>query len=210
LAGQISARGARSETFYTQRMGLGFDEIRASTLLLVDEDLNVLAGDGIPNPANRFHAWIYRAYPATQCVIHTHPFHVSAFAMLEQPLVIAHMDTCLLHDDCAFLPQWPGLPFGNDEGAIIAAALGGKRALLMGHHGQLAAGRSVMEACLIAMAMERAARLQLAAQPAGRIVPIPASLATEAHDWLLHPDRVAKVFTLWARRALRSHADCLS
>src|SRR6185437_9018697 len=54
LAGQITARAEADGTYYTQRLGLGFDEITDGNLLLVDEDLNVLEGDGIANPANRF------------------------------------------------------------------------------------------------------------------------------------------------------------
>ncbi|HEX7826823.1 MAG TPA: class II aldolase/adducin family protein, partial [Mycobacterium sp.] len=63
LAGQITARAEEPGTYYTQRLGLGFDEITAGNLLLVDEDLNVLDGGGMANPANRFHSWIYRARP---------------------------------------------------------------------------------------------------------------------------------------------------
>ncbi len=63
LAGQITARADAPGTYYTQRLGLGFDEITGENLLLVDEDLNVLDGNGpgagMPNPANRFHGWIY-------------------------------------------------------------------------------------------------------------------------------------------------------
>ena len=40
LAGQITARAGEPGTYYTQQLGLGFDEITASNLLLVDEDLN--------------------------------------------------------------------------------------------------------------------------------------------------------------------------
>jgi L-fuculose-phosphate aldolase len=46
LAGQITARAEADATYYTQRLGLGFDEITEDNLLLVDEDLNVLDGDG--------------------------------------------------------------------------------------------------------------------------------------------------------------------
>ena len=62
LAGQITARAPEPGTYYTQRLGLGFDEISASSLLVVDEDLKVLQGQGMANPANRFHrpAFPYR------------------------------------------------------------------------------------------------------------------------------------------------------
>ena len=42
LAGQITCRAEEPGTYFTQRLGLGFDEINAQNLLLVDEDLNVL------------------------------------------------------------------------------------------------------------------------------------------------------------------------
>ncbi len=78
LAGQITARAEAPGTYYTQQLGLGFDEITDANLLLVDEDLNVLHGAGMANPANRFHSWIYRARPDVNCIVHTHPFHSAA------------------------------------------------------------------------------------------------------------------------------------
>ncbi len=41
LSGQITARAEEPGTYYTQRLGLGFDEITADNLLLVNEDLEV-------------------------------------------------------------------------------------------------------------------------------------------------------------------------
>ena len=160
LAGQITARGPTPGTYYTQQLGLGFDEITASNLLLVNEDLEVLEGHGIPNPANRFHTWVYRGRPDVNCIIHTHPTHIAALSMLEVPLQVSHMDLCPLYEDCAFLEAWPGVPVGNEEGEIITAALGDKRAILLSHHGQLSTGASIEEACVIAQLIERAAKLR--------------------------------------------------
>jgi L-fuculose-phosphate aldolase len=207
LAGQISARGAIPGTYLTQRLGLGFDEITDANLLLVDEDLSVLAGDGIPNPANRFHSWIYRARPDVNCIVHTHPLHAAALAMLEIPLQVSQMDIAPLYDDCAFLADWPGVPVGNEEGEIISAALGDKRAILLAHHGQLVVGATVEEACSLAHLIERGAQLQLLAMAAGEIKPLPPRLAAEAHDWTLMPKRSAANFAYYARRVLRRHPD---
>ncbi|MFE6055921.1 aldolase [Kitasatospora sp. NPDC056446] len=211
LAGQITARAERPGTYYTQRLGLGFDEVTEANLLLVDEDLNVLEGDGMANPANRFHSWVYRARPDVNCIIHTHPLHISALSMLETPLVVSHMDTCPLFDDCAFLEKWPGIPVGNEEGELITAALGDKRALLLAHHGQLVATGTVEEACTLALLFERAARLQLLASAAGKIQEIPELLAQEAHDWISTPKRGQANFAYYARRALRAgHGDAVA
>lgn len=209
LAGQITCRAEVPGTYYTQRLGLGFDEISASNLLLVDEDLNVLDGGGMANPANRFHSWLYRSRPDVNCIIHTHPLHIAALSMLEVPLVVSHMDLCPLYDDVAFLEKWPGVPVGNEEGEIISAAIENKKAILLSHHGQLIAGASIEEACVLANLIERAARMQLLAMAAGEIKPIPEGLAREAHDWISRPKRHSTAFDYYSRRVLAQHNDCL-
>src|SRR5215472_12396142 len=170
LAGQLTARGPKPGTYYMLRFGLGLDEITASNLLLVDDDLNVLEGEGMPNPSNRFHLWIYRARPAVGSIMHTHPPHVSALSMIGVPLAVSHMDTTLFYEDCAWLREWPGTPIGDEEGRIISEALGDRRAILLAHHGQLAACASIEEAAVLAMFIERAAKLQLMAMSAGTIL----------------------------------------
>jgi len=162
------------------------------------------------NPANRFHSWVYRARPDVNCIIHTHPLHIAALSTLEVPLQVSHMDLCPLYEDCAFLKDWPGVPVGNEEGEIISAALGDKRAILLSHHGLLATGASIEEACVIAVLLERAAKMQLLAMAAGEIKPIPPALAREAHDWISTPKRHGAAFNYYARRCLPRNSDCLS
>ncbi|VFR19210.1 Ribulose-5-phosphate 4-epimerase and related epimerases and aldolases [plant metagenome] len=202
LAGQITARAERPGTYYTQRLGLGFDEISPANVLLVDEDLAVIEGEGMANPANRFHSWIYRQRPDARCIVHTHPPHLCALAMLKRPLVVAQMDACMLYEDVGFLADWPGVPVGNDEGVLISAALGGRRAAILAHHGLVVAAQSVEEACVVAVQCERAARLQLMAEAVGDIARIDPALAREAHDWILQPTRSAATFAYFARRVL--------
>lgn len=209
LAGQITTRGEQPGTYLTQRLGFGFDETCANNLLLVNEDLEVLQGDGMANPANRFHSWLYRARPDVQCIIHTHAVHTAALSMLEVPLEISHMDNCVLYDDVAFLPRWPGIPVGNEEGELIAKAIGNKHALLLAHHGLLIASSSIEEGCILALAFERAARMHLLAASAGKIQPIDPALGREARDWILRGQRSAVAFAYYARRTLRRSADCL-
>src|SRR5699024_253973 len=164
---------------------LGFDEITPDNILLVNQDLEVLEGSGMSYPANRFLVRLYRARPDEHCINHTHPLHTAALSMIRQPLIVSHMDNCALYDDCAFLPEWPGVPVGNEEGEIISEAIGDKKAILLAHHGLLIAGASIEESCLLALQFERAAKMQLLAMSAGNIAPINPELGREAHDWLL-------------------------
>lgn len=210
LAGQITARGEEPGTFWTLQFGVGADEARASELIQIDEDLNALDGKSLPNPANRFHIWVYKERPDVNCIVHTHPPAVSALSMVGEPLAVAHMDATPFFDDCAFLAEWPGLPIGNNEGEIIAQALGGKRSLLLANHGLLTAGSSIEEAAVMALWMEQVAMLQLRARAIGEVKPVPAERAQVSHDFLVKPEIIGLTFAYFARRVLRQDPDCLS
>ncbi|MBB1507774.1 aldolase [Pseudoalteromonas sp. SG41-1] len=209
LAGQITSRTDAKNTFLTQQFGLGFDEVSANNLIEVDQDLEPLNGEGMANPANRFHTWIYNEHPQVNCIIHTHPTHIAALSMLEVPLIISQMDTCGLYNDCSFVANWPGVPVGNEEGMLISQALGDNRAVFLAHHGQLVIGKTIEEACNLAILIERAAKLQLLAMAAGEIKPLPHDLAQEAHDWVSTDKRNKINFAYYARQALKNHKDCI-
>jgi len=212
LAGQLTARGPDEGTFWTLPLGLAFDEADEASWLLIDDAMTVLAGDGSfgirePNPATRFHLWIYRARADVQAIVHTHPPAASVLAAAEQPLVVAHMDATPLFDDMAFLPEWPGLPTADREGELIAGGLGTKHAMLLAHHGLLAAGRSVAEAAFLAVFIERMARLQVDAAPLGGVKPIDAAEARRARDFLRTDRIMGLTFDAWSRRAERRRPE---
>jgi L-fuculose-phosphate aldolase len=209
IAGQITCRAEQPNTFLTQRFGLGFDEVTADNLMEVDHDLKPLNGEGMANPANRFHTWVYKEHPEVNCIVHTHPTNIAALSMLEVPLIISQMDTCGLYNDCSFVKDWPGVPVGNEEGILISEALGKNRAVFLAHHGQLVTGKTIEEACNLAILIERAAKLQLLAMAAGEVKPLPAELAQEAHDWVSTDKRNKVNFAYYARQALKKHNDCI-
>jgi len=200
LAGQITARAEEPDTYWTLRFGLGFDEATADDFICVDNDLRTIKGEGMANPATRFHLWVYDGRPDVNSIVHTHPPFTSAMTMLEEPLVIAHMDQTPFFNDCAFLKEWPGLPIADDEGRIITEALEDKHAIILAHHGYLVAGKSVQESCYLAVYLERAARMQLRAAAAGKIRPVPAALAEEAGAYLRKPSIVNATFDYYSRQ----------
>lgn len=209
LAGQVSARVNVEGDMLTLGFGIGFDELRASELSLVDRELHPLDGSRMPNPAVRFHSWVYAKRPDVHAIVHTHPPACAALSMIGEPLAIAHMDATPLFDDCAYLAEWPGLPFGNNEGEVIAGALGDRHAILLAHHGLLTAGATIEEATMLAVWMEHTAERQLRARAIGQIRPIAPDLARESRDFLRKPKVVDLTFALFARRALRQAPDAI-
>lgn len=203
LAGQITVRDDDG-TFLTTALAQAFDEIRPASVIRINENMEVLQGGGTPNPAVRFHFWVYRHRPDVRCIIHTHPPYVSTLSMTGRPLVVSHMDATPFHNDCAHLEAWPGLPIADQEGEIISAALGSKRCVLLANHGFLAATASVEETLYLSVLIERAARNQLLAAAAyGEVRPVDDALAAESHDFLLKPSIVRASFAMFARRIER-------
>ena len=210
LAGQITARADEPGTYWMLSFGLGFDEAQKSNIVRVDDDLNIAEGEGMPNPANRFHLWIYRHRPEINAIIHTHPPHIAALSMIGVPLKAAHMDTSMFYEDCAWLPEYPGVPIGDEEGRMISEALGNKRSILLAHHGQLAACKTIEEATMLSVFIERAAKIQLMASAAGTIRDVKPECIQEAHDYRLKPKYVDAVFCYYSRQVLRQSEDVLA
>jgi L-fuculose-phosphate aldolase len=210
LAGQITVRAESAGSFWTTKFGHGFGEITVNDLLLVDEEMKTVQGAGMANPAVRFHMWVYRARPEINCIVHTHPLYSSALSMVGQPLVVAHMDTTMFHEDCAWLENWPGVPLANEEGRLISESLGAKRTILLAHHGLLTTGKTLEQAVYLAVLLEQAAQLQVLAQSIGTIRPVSPDLAREAHEFLLKDAVVNATFECWARATARKYPDSLS
>jgi L-fuculose-phosphate aldolase len=216
LSGQISARGESLNgdvTMWTGVYGKAFDEYTSKDIIRIDNKLQVIDGEGAPNLATRFHLHVYRNRPDVQCIIHTHPLHTSTLAQLGVPLFISHMDHMALYNDVAFLPVWPGVPFGDEEGEIITKVLGPNyNSALLAHHGLIVVGRTIEEATYRAFFFERAAQmqLQLMASNGGTLNNLPQvdqKLAEIARNWRISDGPVKAHYYSWARMTLKNHSN---
>lgn len=201
LAGQITARSERGDGYYwTLRFGLGWDEAMPKDFIEVDGDLNTITGTGMPNPATRFHLWVYAARPDLESIIHVHSPWVQSLVAARQPLVVAQMDMTPFYGDIGYLGDWPGVPIADQEGVIITEALGKKSSILLAHHGMLTGGKSVQEAAYLCVYLERAARIQVRAASFGPLQPVDGELAAEAGTYLRQDRIVNATFEYWFRQ----------
>ena len=199
---QMTVKGEDADTFWTMPFGLGFEDVTPKSLILVDDDLVTLKGEGLANPAQRFQMWVYDKRPDVNCIIHAHSPYVSAYSMIDEPFHVAHMDACFFSNDVAWLRKWPGLPISDEEGRLISGALGEKRAILLANHGYLVVGASVEEATVLAFYMECNARTLLLAMGAGTVTPVSPKMAEKSHDFLVSAPFVGATFSYFARRVL--------
>ena len=209
LAGQISVKADAPGHYWTTSRDAGFDMTTASSILLIDEEMNVIEGNGKPNPAIGFHFWVYSRRHDLRAVVHTHPPHAAALGMRGEPLVAAHMDSAMFYEDCAFLEDWPGVPLSDEEGRIISGALGDANSILLAHHGILTGGADLAHAIYLAVMLEHASRLQILAGGADHIVPINADLARDARSFLIKQPIIDATVKYWMASILRSNRDAL-
>ncbi|HET9078721.1 MAG TPA: class II aldolase/adducin family protein [Acidimicrobiales bacterium] len=201
--GHASARDPDGRGVWLKGSGLGFDEVTASDVVLVDAAGTRLEGSAPVHIEFPIHTEIMAARPDVNSVVHCHPAHCIAFAATGEPLLpISHEGTLFAppgparFTDTADLISTPGL------GRSLAAALGSGNALLIPGHGMVAVGADLATAVMTAVLLERACELQLMAMAAGGVKfwsSDEEALAKRAHCW--GPKQISGGYEYLRRRA---------
>ena len=174
----LSARvpGTRDQ-YLINPYGLMFYEISASTLIRVDFEGNVLAGDYPCNSAGHLiHTAVLKARPEIDFVLHSHTragIAVSAMACGVLPLS-QHAGIVLgslaYHD-------YQQVTRAEDECELLARDLGDASLMVLRNHGLLACGRTAAEAFFYHYFLEMACKIQVDVLAAGKDYVLPAGEA---------------------------------
>lgn len=148
--------------FLLKPFGPLFEETRPETLIKVDVDGRIVAGEGAWEPtAFHIHSRIHRAVPRAHCVMHTHMPYTTALTALADPRIRPiHQSAMRFVRRTAVLGSYHGLALDAAEGDQIVAALGMHDVLLMAHHGAMVIGPSVAHCLYDLHYLEIAARDQ--------------------------------------------------
>jgi ribulose-5-phosphate 4-epimerase/fuculose-1-phosphate aldolase len=170
VAGHITARDPeRADHFWVNPFAMPFAKIKASDMLLVNHDGEVVEGD---KPVNRaafaIHSQVHRARPDVVAAAHSHSLHGKAWSSLGRPLDPITQDACDFYQDHAVYTGFNGVVVDTEEGGNIASALGQTKAVILQNHGLLTVGHSVDEAAWWFIRMDRCCRVQLLAEAAGK------------------------------------------
>jgi ribulose-5-phosphate 4-epimerase/fuculose-1-phosphate aldolase len=182
IAGHITARDPGLEDhFWVNPLGAYFGHIRASDLVLVNHEGEVVQGDRPVNTAAFvIHSQVHATRPDVVAAAHAHSVHGRAWSSLGRPLSPITQDACAFYGDHAVFDDYTGVVLDLEEGKRIAHALGGHKAVILRNHGLLTVGHTVDEAAWWFIAMERSCRVQLMAEAAGEPVLIDADAAQVA------------------------------
>ncbi|WP_309622936.1 class II aldolase/adducin family protein [Novosphingobium sp.] len=148
-----------------------FASIAPDDLLLLDANDPAVMDDPNPPDASAWtiHGAIHRACPAAKVVLHCHPPHATALAMLADPaLKPTDNNTARFFNRVAIDRHFGGIADDAAEGVRLAGVLGRHKTMLMGNHGLTCTGETVAEAFEDLYFFERAAQTLLLAYASGQ------------------------------------------
>jgi ribulose-5-phosphate 4-epimerase/fuculose-1-phosphate aldolase len=172
VAGHITARDpARPDHFWVNPFGMHFRHIRASDLILVNANGEVIEGKHTANiAAFAIHSSIHHARPDVVAAAHSHSIHGKAWASLGRLLDPITQDACAFFEDHVVFEDFTGVVHETSEGQRIAKALGNYKAAILQNHGLLTVGQTVDEAAWWFITMDRSCHAQLLAEAVGKPV----------------------------------------
>ena len=181
-AGSIVARLAgETEWLLTHSQGVYFDEIKASDFMRVSFDNEVLDGTNqrtnyaAVNPA----AWIFRARPDVNVVVHAHPHAVMAVSALKCGILPISAPAYMFQTGIS----WMGTDFHfKDEYCkAVGEALGDNNVLMYRNHSFVSVGRTVHEAMFLAYYLNEACELQMKILSTNQEINIPSDEELASH-----------------------------
>lgn len=153
-SGNISVR--EGEGMLITPTSMGYDVMKPDDIVWMGFDEEV-KGRTRPSSEWRFHLDILRAKPEVQAVVHAHPIYCTTIAIMGREIPPIHYMIAAAGGPnirCA-----PYATYGTKELSENAlAALEGRAACLLEHHGLIATGKSLDRAMWLAVEVETLAR----------------------------------------------------
>jgi len=167
----ISARLPGPENhFLINQYGVMFHEMRASDLVKIDYDGNVVGDENQSRRVNAagfcIHSAIHMARHDLVCVVHTHTAAGMAVAAQKHGLLPLSQHALKFYGHLAY-HGYEGIALDLDERERLVSDLGEHRAMILQNHGLLVAGRTIPEAFNNIYYLERACQAQVAALAGG-------------------------------------------
>jgi ribulose-5-phosphate 4-epimerase/fuculose-1-phosphate aldolase len=170
VMGHISFRDPEyPDRFWMNPFGLSFGLLKVSDLLCISLTGELIEGEGFPHIGGvPLHSAIYADRPEVKAIAHTHSPEGKAFSTLGRLLEPISTEAAVFHGRHAIYDS-----YANGEGAALAAAAEGNRAVIMKSHGILTLGESVDEAAYLFVSLEKVCGEQIKAQALGGGLAIP-------------------------------------
>jgi ribulose-5-phosphate 4-epimerase/fuculose-1-phosphate aldolase len=163
--------------FLINKYGVNFHEMRASDLVKIDLDGNVVEeGDKSSRRVNAagftIHSAIHMARPDLMCVVHTHTQAGIAVSAQKDGLLPISQHALKFYGRLAY-HGYEGIALDLEERDRLVRDLGEHKAMILRNHGLLVGGTSIAEAFHMIYMLERACAAQIAAVSGGQEIVFP-------------------------------------
>jgi len=149
IANHFSVCLPNSNDFYVNGSGLHFSSIKASDIVLVEQDKieEIKKKPELVDPtALNIHGSIHKKVPHARCILHVHSKYATALSTLKDPtLKPIDQNTMRFYNRVAICNDFGGLGF-EEESNKIAAAIGNNRSMLLANHGVITVGETIAQA----------------------------------------------------------------
>lgn len=173
----LSARlPGKAHHFLLNPYGMMFDEITASSLVVVDPGGNAIEeheNSRINNAGFMIHSALHMDRDDAQCVMHTHTLAGMAVAAQEQGLLPLSQKSMSFYGGITYHVYEGDAGLNPDGRERLVRDLGDKDMMILKHHGLLTVGRTVAEAFLNMYYLEQSCRIQIAATQGGQKIALP-------------------------------------
>jgi L-fuculose-phosphate aldolase len=159
--GHMSLRDPDGRGLWLKRGNIGLEEVNGEDFVLLSFDGTILEGEGIRHLEWPIHSEILLSRPDINVVAHTHPFHATVLSATDAEIGPFTNEGVWFGEGVQHFKLTSDLVNTPELGQELAGALGPAEAVLLKNHGATFVGRSVPEATLAGVFLERAARAQL-------------------------------------------------
>ena len=188
IANHFSVCLPNSNDFYVNGSGLHFSSIKASDMVLVEQDKidEIKKKPELVDPtALHIHGTIHRKVPHARCILHVHSKYATALSALKNPVLEPiDQNTMRFYNRVSVFNDFGGLGF-EDESKKMASVIGNNRSMLLANHGVLTLGQTVAEAFDELYYFEKACETYLTALSTNKELNIVSSEVAEktAQEW---------------------------
>ena len=149
IANHYSVCLPNSNDFYVNGSGLHFSSIKASDMVLVEQNKieEIKNNPELVDPtALNIHGTIHRKVPHARCILHVHSKYATALSALKDPVLKPiDQNTMRFFNRISTFNDFGGLGF-EEESNKMASAIGNNSLLLLANHGILTVGQTVADA----------------------------------------------------------------
>ena len=192
IANHFSVCLPNSNDFYVNGSGLHFSSIKASDMVLVEQDKIEEIKDKpelVDPTALNIHGTIHKKVPHARCILHVHSKYATALSALKDPILKPiDQNTMRFYNRVAIYNDFGGLGF-EEESNKMASTIGNNHSMLLANHGILTVGQTVAEAFDELYYFEKACETYITALSTNQKLNIVSSKVAEktAQDWENYP-----------------------